>query len=128
MILRLMKEKPRYGYEIMEKFEEISGGHWDPSYGTIYGALERLEDKGLISRTESEHEDRKYFEITEDGEEQLEAEKDKTEKHEQKSRKMSLGAINVYRHIHGEEKARDLIKKIQKESEKWSSESKKGDE
>lgn len=128
MILRLMKEKPRYGYGILKKFEKISGGYWNPSYGTIYGALERLEDEGLISRTESKHEDRKYFEITEDGKKQLEAEKDKIEKHEQKFRKMSLGAINVYRHIRGEEKARDLIKEVQKESEKWSSKPGKGDE
>lgn len=45
MILESMEDGPTYGYEILQRAKEISAGHRDPSYGTIYGALERMEKR-----------------------------------------------------------------------------------
>ncbi len=115
MILRMMNKKPTYGYEILKRIEKISGGHWEPSYGTIYGTLERLEKKGYIRKTEKKPKDRKYFELTEKGEEKLEELKNSIEEMEEKSQKMIFGALNVYKNFFGKEKAIELLEMLKKE-------------
>ncbi len=73
LVLELLEEKPRYGYEILKEIKDISGGHWEPSYGSVYPILYKFEEKGLADRIEREDEpDRKYFELTEKGQEKLE--------------------------------------------------------
>jgi DNA-binding PadR family transcriptional regulator len=47
-VLLLLAEEPRNGYAIMQELEERSGGTWRPSAGSIYPALQLLEDEGLI--------------------------------------------------------------------------------
>src|SRR5580693_5727276 len=49
--LLLLAEEPRNGYQIMQEVQERSGGVWSPSPGSVYPALQQLEDEGLI-RTE----------------------------------------------------------------------------
>ncbi len=72
LVLELLSEKPRYGYEILKEIREISGGHWEPSYGSVYPILYKFEDKGWTERIEREDEpDRKYFGLTDDGREEL---------------------------------------------------------
>src|SRR4051812_25054827 len=44
--LLLLAEEPRNGYGIMQELEERSGGAWRPSAGSIYPALQLLEDEG----------------------------------------------------------------------------------
>ena len=44
VILRLLAEKPRHGYEIIKELEERSGGTYSPSPGTVYPTLVMLED------------------------------------------------------------------------------------
>jgi DNA-binding PadR family transcriptional regulator len=63
--LLLLAEEPRNGYQIMQEVQERSGGIWSPSPGSVYPALQQLEDEGLI-RTE-EADGRKLFAITDDG-------------------------------------------------------------
>ncbi|HEV7772627.1 MAG TPA: PadR family transcriptional regulator [Conexibacter sp.] len=46
--LLLLAEEPRNGYQIMQELEERSGGAWRPSAGSVYPALQLLEDEGLI--------------------------------------------------------------------------------
>ena len=41
-------EEPRNGYQIMQEVEERSDGVWRPSPGSVYPALQQLEDEGLI--------------------------------------------------------------------------------
>jgi len=73
LVLELLDEKPRYGYEILKEIKELSGGHWEPSYGSVYPILYKFEDNGWAQRIEREDEpDRKYFELTEDGRAELE--------------------------------------------------------
>ncbi len=56
VILRVLAEKPRHGYEIIKRIEEITGGRWKPAAGTLYPLLEQMAREGLIEvdRVESE--------------------------------------------------------------------------
>lgn len=47
-ILALLMESPRNGYQIMQELEQRSQGLWRPSPGSIYPALQQLEDEGLV--------------------------------------------------------------------------------
>ena len=63
--LLLLDEGPRNGYQIMQDIEERSGGVWRPSPGSVYPALQQLEDEGLVRATETDW--RKQFELTDAG-------------------------------------------------------------
>ena len=63
--LLLLAEEPRNGYQIMQEVQERSGGMWSPSPGSVYPALQQLEDEGLIRTEESDG--RKLFAITDEG-------------------------------------------------------------
>jgi DNA-binding PadR family transcriptional regulator len=63
--LLLLAEEPRNGYQIMQEVEERSDGVWRPSPGSVYPALQQLEDEGLIRSQESEG--RKLFALTDAG-------------------------------------------------------------
>jgi DNA-binding PadR family transcriptional regulator len=63
--LLLLAEEPRNGYQIMQEVEERSGGVWRPSPGSVYPALQQLEDEGLIRSQEQDG--RKQFVLTEAG-------------------------------------------------------------
>ncbi len=79
LVLELLDEKPRYGYEILKEIRSISGGHWEPSYGSVYPILYKFEEKGWAERIEREDEpDRKYFELTDDGRDELAEKRDET--------------------------------------------------
>ncbi|MBY3133201.1 MULTISPECIES: PadR family transcriptional regulator [Rhizobium] len=47
VILALLAEQPRHGYELIRILEERSGGFYVPSPGVIYPALTYLEESGL---------------------------------------------------------------------------------
>jgi DNA-binding PadR family transcriptional regulator len=63
--LLLLNEEPRNGYQIMQEVEERSDGVWRPSPGSVYPALQQLEDEGLIRSAESDG--RKLFQLTDAG-------------------------------------------------------------
>jgi DNA-binding PadR family transcriptional regulator len=65
VILKLLKDKPRHGYEVMKALEEQTRGCYKPSPGTVYPTLQWLEDEGLV-RCE-EQEGKKVYSITEAG-------------------------------------------------------------
>ncbi|GAA0647642.1 PadR family transcriptional regulator [Salarchaeum japonicum] len=72
LVLELLAEQPRYGYELLKEITELSGGHWEPSYGSVYPILYKFEENGWAERIEREDEpDRKYFELTEEGRAEL---------------------------------------------------------
>ena len=66
VILRLLDEKPRHGYEIIKALEERSGGTYAPSPGTVYPTLALLEDLGYARATPEEG-GRRIYEITPEG-------------------------------------------------------------
>ncbi|HYM39049.1 MAG TPA: PadR family transcriptional regulator, partial [Thermoplasmata archaeon] len=51
-ILRLLLERPRHGFEIMEEMYERTQGLWRPGPSVIYPTLERLESEGYIEAVE----------------------------------------------------------------------------
>jgi DNA-binding PadR family transcriptional regulator len=51
-LLALLDEAPRHGYEVIRALEERFGGLYSPSAGSVYPRLARLEDEGLVSRTD----------------------------------------------------------------------------
>ena len=72
LVLELLDERPRYGYELLGEITAISGGHWEPSYGSLYPILYKFEDEGVAERVERADEpDRKYFALTDAGRAEL---------------------------------------------------------
>jgi DNA-binding PadR family transcriptional regulator len=65
--LLLLAEEPRNGYQIMQELEQRSDGVWRPSPGSVYPALQQLEDEGLIRSSEGHGGTGKVFELTEAG-------------------------------------------------------------
>jgi DNA-binding PadR family transcriptional regulator len=71
LILALLAEKPRHGYEIIKALDERSGGYYSPSPGMVYPALTYLEEIGRAT-VEAEG-TKKLYSITADGRAHLEA-------------------------------------------------------
>lgn len=70
VVLTLLAEQPRHGYELMRELEDRTGGAYRPSPGVIYPTLAMLEDEGFI-RPVAEDGGRKQYEATEAGREAL---------------------------------------------------------
>jgi DNA-binding PadR family transcriptional regulator len=49
IVLQLIAEKPRHGYEIIKEIEQKIGGGYSPSPGVIYPLLSMLQDQGYVS-------------------------------------------------------------------------------
>ncbi len=64
--LALLADGPRNGYQVIQEISERSGGLWRPSPGSVYPALQQLEDEGLIGTTTGEG-GRKAYELTDEG-------------------------------------------------------------
>ena len=78
VILQLLADKPRHGYEIIKELEERFGGAYAPSAGTIYPTLSLLEDLGYASVTVEEG-GKKIYAITDAGRRYLEENKSAVE-------------------------------------------------
>jgi DNA-binding PadR family transcriptional regulator len=73
-ILALLAEQPRNGSQIIQEISRRSGGIWKPSSGSVYPALQLLEDEGLIRAEETDG--RRAFHLTEAGRAYVEARQD----------------------------------------------------
>ncbi|WP_265444978.1 PadR family transcriptional regulator [Flexivirga meconopsidis] len=51
-LLALLAEGPRHGYEIMRDLEQRFNGLYTPSAGTVYPRLAKLEEDGLVRRSD----------------------------------------------------------------------------
>ncbi|HEX4123436.1 MAG TPA: PadR family transcriptional regulator, partial [Tepidisphaeraceae bacterium] len=71
LILHLVSDTPRHGYEIIKLIEGESGGAHSPSPGIVYPTLTMLEEMGLAAVTVDGT--RKLYAITEEGKRDLEA-------------------------------------------------------
>jgi len=70
IILLLLSEKPRHGYEIIKAIEERASGVYTPSPGMVYPALTYLEEMGYAASASEGT--KKLFTITADGSAHLE--------------------------------------------------------
>ncbi|HTR19416.1 MAG TPA: helix-turn-helix transcriptional regulator [Gemmatimonadales bacterium] len=77
VILKLLKDKPRHGYEVMKELEDQMRGCYSPSPGTVYPTLQWLEDEGLVKAKDVEG--KKVYEITSAGLAFLDSHKDVVE-------------------------------------------------
>jgi DNA-binding PadR family transcriptional regulator len=66
VLLALIEEKPRHGYELIKELEQKFGGGYAPSPGSIYPTLTLLEELGY-ARASSTDGSRRLFEITPEG-------------------------------------------------------------
>src|SRR5882672_2066003 len=74
VILQLIAEKPRYGYEIIKAIEDKVAGAYSPSPGVVYPTLTMLEELGFATVASSEG-GKKLYAITPDGTANLAANK-----------------------------------------------------
>ncbi|WP_026075530.1 PadR family transcriptional regulator [Cellulomonas massiliensis] len=51
-LLALLESGPKHGYELITALTDRFGGTYRPSPGTIYPRLARLEDEGLVTRSD----------------------------------------------------------------------------
>ncbi|HYG07698.1 MAG TPA: PadR family transcriptional regulator [Stenotrophomonas sp.] len=65
LMLHLIAEQPRHGYELIRLIEALFHGAYSPSPGAIYPTLSQLEDMGLIAATAEDG--RKRYAITAEG-------------------------------------------------------------
>ncbi|MDB5434480.1 MAG: PadR family transcriptional regulator [Phenylobacterium sp.] len=72
VVLALIAEQPRHGYELIKELEDRTGGVYRPSPGVIYPTLALLEDEGFIRPVTGEA-GRKLYEATDPGREALKA-------------------------------------------------------
>src|SRR5215813_9058744 len=73
VVLHLIAEKPRHGYEIIKAIEDQVGGAYSPSPGVIYPTLTLLEEMGYVTVQASSEGSKKLHEITAEGKAFLEA-------------------------------------------------------
>ena len=71
LVLRLLSEEEKYGYQLICELKERSGGMFVLKEGTLYPILYRMEDDGLVTNRWSEPKGRevskKYYRITGEG-------------------------------------------------------------
>jgi DNA-binding PadR family transcriptional regulator len=66
VLLKLIADQPRHGYDLIRAIEELTHGAYAPSPGVVYPTLTMLQDMGLIEEAPGEG-SRKAFQITEEG-------------------------------------------------------------
>ncbi len=66
VLLAMIEEKPRHGYELIKDLEQKFGGAYAPSPGSVYPTLTLLEELGHLRAATSEG-TKRLFEITEEG-------------------------------------------------------------
>jgi DNA-binding PadR family transcriptional regulator len=70
IILDVLRDGPKHGYDIIKQLEERTRGQYAPSPGTLYPTLQYLDDLGLV-RADQEG-DRKTYQLTNEGRAELE--------------------------------------------------------
>jgi DNA-binding PadR family transcriptional regulator len=78
LLLKLIADDPRHGYDLIRAIEDMTGGEYAPSPGIVYPTLTMLQDMGLIEEAEAEGA-RKPFQITDEGREHLEERSEEAE-------------------------------------------------
>ncbi len=71
VLLKLIADEPRHGYDLIRAIEELTGGDYAPSPGVIYPTLTLLQDMELIEEAPGEGA-RKPFQVTDEGRAHLE--------------------------------------------------------
>jgi DNA-binding PadR family transcriptional regulator len=78
VLLKLIADQPRHGYELIKAIEDMTGGEYAPSPGVVYPTLTMLEDMGLIAEKKSK-DSKKVFEATGEGRAHLDENSDEVD-------------------------------------------------
>src|SRR5690242_11996888 len=78
VLLKLIADEPRHGYDLIRAVEELTGGEYAPSPGVVYPTLTLLQDMGLIEEAPGEG-PRKSFQVTGEGRAHLEERSEEVE-------------------------------------------------
>lgn len=83
LLLAAVRARPMHGYAVIEHVREASGGAFDYAEGTIYPALRRLEDEGLVESTWSDQAGRRrrIYRLTKRGERELAGEQERWQRY-----------------------------------------------
>jgi len=71
VLLALLAERPRHGYEIMTELKRLFGPRYRPSPGSVYPAIEALHAEGLIDG--QAHDGKTTYRVTAAGEQAIDA-------------------------------------------------------
>ncbi len=66
VLLKLIADQPRHGYDLIKEIEEMTAGAYAPSPGVVYPTITLLDDMGLIEEQKAEGA-KKLFAVTEAG-------------------------------------------------------------
>ncbi|MBH5323248.1 PadR family transcriptional regulator [Aurantiacibacter sediminis] len=126
VLLAMLAEEPRHGYELIKSLEEMTGGAYSPSPGTIYPTLQMLSDEGMIEEQESE-DSRKLYQATASGIDELQDRGDEVDElwerlgRKAERAKPAAGSSDVFRSLGNlatvltNKAARGDLKDVQKE-------------
>ncbi len=64
-VFAALAEGPMHGYQIMQRIQELSGGMWRPSPGSVYPTLQEFEDRDLVKSEEVEG--KRVYSLTDTG-------------------------------------------------------------
>lgn len=78
LLLKLIGDETRHGYELIKAIEELTGGNYAPSPGVVYPTLSLLLDEAMIEER-ADDSPRKAFAITAEGEVELSSRSDEAE-------------------------------------------------
>ena len=78
VLLKLIADEPRHGYDLIRAIEEKTGGRYAPSPGVVYPTLTMLQDMGLIEEQAAEG-SRKAFAATDEGRKHLDENSEEVE-------------------------------------------------
>ena len=106
IVLALLREKPRHGYEIIKALEEHSSGIYTPSPGVVYPALTYLEEMGYaVSET---HGNKKLYALSEAGSEHLAKNRQIVDETLEQLARFGRKMARVQKHFADEDADRDL--------------------
>ena len=78
LILKAVSLGPQHGYGVLLRIEQITRGHLPVQQGSVYPALYRLEDRGLLTTewgASQNNRRAKFYSLTAEGRKQLRAER-----------------------------------------------------
>ena len=78
VLLKLIADEPRHGYELIKAIEDLTGGAYAPSPGVVYPTLSMLSEQGLIAEQLTD-DSRKRFAVTSDGAMHIEENREQVE-------------------------------------------------
>ena len=78
VLLKLIADEPRHGYDLIRAIEELTGGEYAPSPGVVYPTLTLLQDMGLVEEAAGEG-SRRPFQVTDEGRTHLDEREEEVE-------------------------------------------------